>query len=403
MSNFNGKRLKLARIYRNMTTSELAEKIGVSRQAVLQYEKNENKPKLETEFKIITILHFPRDFFYTDRLNSLQVENTFFRALSTTKKIDLQTQEEKTKFIIYIYEFLNNYFNYPQLDLPEINTDIDLNNKNNIEDIAITVRNYWKIGSQPIENMVNLLENKGIIVTTLNINNKKIDAFTQVHEFNNKEEYCVVLSNDKQSAARRNFDAAHELGHIILHKDIDKIEDLSSEEHRKLEEQANSFAASFLLPRNAFFNDLKEPLNLEFYKELKKKWKVSIAAMVMRARQLGRINNSQYIDLVKKMNYKKWRTREPLDNKWKLQESILFKKSIEMLKSNKILSGSQIVYEMSKYGLQMYPEDIETLLDLEKGTLSDEKELKNNNIIIKIKSNSNEENQATNRKQCRTQ
>lgn len=386
MNNFNGERLKLARIYRNMTASELADKIGVSRQAVLQYEKNESNPKLETEFTIITTLHFPRDFFYMDNLSKLPVENTFFRALSTTKKIDLQTQEGKTKFIVYIYEFLSNYFNYPQLDLPKINTDIDLNDKDNIEDIATNVRNYWGLGSQPIENMVNLLENKGIIVSTLNINNKKIDAFTQVHEINNKEKYCVVLSNDKQSVARRNFDAAHELGHIILHKNIEKLEELSSEEQRKLEEQANSFAAAFLLPKNVFFNDLKDPLNLEYYKELKKKWKVSIAAMVMRSRELGRINNSQYIELVKTMNYRKWRIREPLDNQWKLQETILFKKSIAMLKNSNILSGSQIVYEIGKYGMPMYSEDIEELLDLEKGTLSEENKLKNNNIILQFKS-----------------
>ena len=384
MNNFNGERLKLARIYRNMTASELAEKIGVSRQAVLQYEKNESKPKLETEFTIITTLHFPRDFFYMDNLSNIPINNTFFRALSSTKKIDLQTQEEKTRFIVYIYEFLNNYFNYPELDLPEIDIDIDLNKKENIEDIAIKVRNYWGLGNQPVENMVNLLENKGVIVSTLNVGKKTIDAFTQVHRINNKEKYCVVLSNDKQSVARRNFDAAHELGHIILHRNIEKLEELSSEEQKKLEDQANSFAAAFLLPKNEFFNELKDPLNLEFYKELKKKWKVSIAAMVMRARQLERINNSQYIELVKSMNYRKWRTREPLDNQWKLQETILFKKSIDMLKNSNILSGSQIVYEISKYGIPMYSEDIEELLDLEKGSLSDENKL-NNNIILQFK------------------
>lgn len=384
MNNFNGERLKLARIYRNMTASELAEKIGVSRQAVLQYEKNESNPKLETEFTIITTLHFPRDFFYMDNLSNIPINNTFFRALSSTKKIDLQTQEEKTRFIVYIYEFLNNYFNYPELDLPEIDIDIDLNKKENIEDIAIKVRNYWGLGNQPVENMVNLLENKGVIVSTLNVGKKTIDAFTQVHRINNKEKYCVVLSNDKQSVARRNFDAAHELGHIILHKNIEKLEELSSEEQKKLEDQANSFAAAFLLPKNEFFNELKDPLNLEFYKELKKKWKVSIAAMVMRARQLERINNSQYIELVKSMNYRKWRTREPLDNQWKLQETILFKKSIDMLKNSNILSGSQIVYEISKYGIPMYSEDIEELLDLEKGSLSDENKL-NNNIILQFK------------------
>ena len=190
MDNFNGERLKLARIYRNMTASELAEILGVSRQAVMQYEKNDSKPKLETEFNIITRLHFPRDFFYKDSLDKLLVENTFFRALSSTKKIDLQTQEEKTKIIVYIYEFLSKYFNYPELQLPEIDTNINLDDKNNIEDIATKVRNHWDLGEYPIENMVNLLENKGIIVSTLNVNNKKIDAFTQVHRINNKEKYC---------------------------------------------------------------------------------------------------------------------------------------------------------------------------------------------------------------------
>ena len=385
MSNFNGERLKLARIFRNMTASELADKIGVSRQAVLQYEKNETNPKLDTEFTIITTLHFPRDFFYKDNLFDLPIENTFFRALSTTKKIDLQTQEEKTKIIVYIYEFFNRYFNYPELNLPDIDIDVDLNNKENIEDIAIKVRNYWALGMNPIENMVNLLENKGIIVSTLNVNNKKIDAFTQIHKINNRDKYCVILSNDKQSVARRNFDAAHELGHIILHRNIEKIEDLTTEEQRNLEEQANFFAAAFLLPKNEFFSNLKEPLNLESYKELKKKWKVSIAAMVMRAKQIGRINNNQYLELVKAMNYRKWRTREPLDNQWKLQQTILFKKSIEMLKNNNILSGSELVYEIGKYGIPMHADDLEELLDLEKGTLVEEN-LINENIILQFKS-----------------
>lgn len=386
MSNFNGERLKLARIYRNMTASELADKIGVTRQAVMQYEKNESNPKLETEFTIITTLHFPRDFFYKENSNILPVENTFFRALSSTKKIDLQTQEEKTKMIVYIYEFLSRFFNYPKLDLPDEDINVNLEDKNNIEDIAMKLRNYWGVGEQPIENMVNLLENKGIIVSTLNIGKKKIDAFTQAHKIEGKDRYCVVLSNDKQSVARRNFDAAHELGHIVLHKNIEKLSEMSLEEQRELEEQANCFAAAFLLPKNKFFNELVQPLNLEYYKELKKKWKVSIAAMVMRARQLGRINNSQYVDLVKNMNYRKWRTREPLDNQWKLQQTILFKKSIDMLKNNNILSASQFVYEIGKFGLPMYAEDLEELLDLEKGTLSDENILKDDNIILQFKS-----------------
>ena len=86
------------------------------------------------------------------------------------------------------------------------------------------------------------------------------------------------------------------------------------------------------------------------------------------------------------MNYRKWRVREPLDNQWKLQETVLFKKSIDMLKASNILTSSQIVYEIGKYGIPMYAEDIEELLDLEKGSLLDEEKLRNDSIILQFKS-----------------
>lgn len=378
-SNFNGNRLKLARIYRNYSITDFARKIDVTKQAVLQYEQNEINPKPETEFKIITTLSFPREFFYQENIENINVNNTFFRALSTTKKIDLQTQEIKTEFIVIIYNFLRKYFNYPQLNLP----NIELTDENSIEDIAMEVRNYWNLGEEPIINMVNLLENNGIIVSTLNVENKKIDAFTQEHQIDNQKQYCVILSNDKQSNARRNFDAAHELGHIILHRNIEKLEEYTDEERKELEEEANNFAAAFLLPKNAFFNDLKNPTGLEEYKELKRKWRVSIAAMIMRARQLNRLNNTQFLDLMKLMSYKKWRKNEPLDNEWKLQEVVLFKKSIDMLKSYNVLTENQIIYEIAKIGLPMYPEELEELLDLEKGSLIDKKK-KNENVVIQF-------------------
>lgn len=369
-SNFNGERLKLARIYRNYTISDFAKMIDVTKQAILQYEKNEIRPKPDTEFRITTALRFPREFFYQEDLKCVSTDNTFFRALSTAKKIDLQTQEVKTEFIVIIYNFLKQYFNYPDLNVPKL----DLSEYETIEDIAMAVRNYWNLGEEPVINMVNLLEKNGIIVSTLNIDNKKIDAFTQEHTIDGKEEYCVILSNDKQSNARRNFDAAHELGHIILHSKIEKLEDLTDEERKDLEEEANNFAAAFLLPKNAFFKDLESPTSLESYKELKRKWRVSIAAMIMRASQLKRLNNSQFLDLIKLMSYKKWRKNEPLDNEWKLQEVVIFKKSIDMLKSYNVLTGNQILYKLANMGLPMYAEELEELLDLEKGTLIDKKQ-----------------------------
>ena len=378
---FNGERLNIARVFRNMTVSDLAEQVGVTKQAISQFEKNQSSPKPDVLFQFVCILGFPKEFFFEKDECKVKVENTFFRALSTTKNLDLKTQETKTEMIIRIYNFLNKYLNFPDLDIPEI----DMDKFNSVEDIAIYLRGYWGLGDSPIDNMVSLLEKKGIVVSAIVVDNRKIDAFTQVHELEQEKQYCVVLGNDKQSMVRRNFDAAHELGHIILHNKYEKVEELSKEEFKQIEDEANNFAAAFLLPKNSFFLDLKDANNLDAYVKLKKKWKVSISAMIMRSKQLGRINNNQYQYLMKQISARKWRISEPFDDIWELQRPILFKKSIKVLKENKVLSGTQFLIELSKDNLTLDSNIVESLLDLDKGTLIDSDENVKAALVLSIK------------------
>lgn len=378
---FNGERLNIARIFRNMTVSDLAEKVGVTKQAISQYEKNQSNPKPDTLFQFVCLLGFPKEFFMEEESYKLDVDNTFFRALSSTKNLDLKTQEVKTEMIVRLYNFLGSYLNFPELDIP----DIDIEKFEDIENIAIYLRSYWGLGEAPIENMVSLLEKKGIVVSSFTIENRKIDAFTQIHEVGGRKQYCVVLGNDKQSMVRRNFDAAHELGHIILHNKLAKVEELSKEEFKQIEDEANNFAAAFLLPKNTFFLDLKDTNNLDAYLKLKKKWKVSIAAMVMRAKHLGRMNNHQYQYLMKQMSARKWRISEPFDDIWELQRPVLFKKSIQVLKENNVLSGTQFLMELSKYKLTLEASMVETLLDLDEGTLIDKNENDKPTLVLSLK------------------
>lgn len=378
---FSGERLRKARIYRNMTISELADKISVTKQAISQYEKNIITPKPDVLFQIVTVLKFPMAFFTEKDDFETNIENTFFRALNSAKVLDLNTQEIKTELIVRIYNFLNEFLNFPELDLPQI----DHLDTSNPEEVANALRNHWGLGKDPIPNMVSLLERKGIIVSSLPTESQKIDAFTQIHITNGKKQYCVVLGNDKQSMVRRNFDAAHELGHIILHDDLINVKELSSEEFKKVESEANQFAASFLLPKDSFYMDLANPTDLNSYLNLKKKWKVSISAMVMRAKQLGRINVSQYQNLMKQISYKKWRKGEPFDDIWELQRPQLFKKSVKILKENNVLSGSQFIAELAKRKCSMNPEDIEVLLDLEPGTLVEKSKKDNSGVVISLK------------------
>jgi Zn-dependent peptidase ImmA (M78 family)/DNA-binding XRE family transcriptional regulator len=379
--NFNGDRLRIARLYRNMTISDLDEKISVTKQAISQYEKGIITPKPEVLFQLVSVLGFPLAFFTEEDGKITKVENTFFRALSSAKALDLNTQEVKTAIIVRLYNFLNGYLNFPKLKLP----NIDYSKVIDIEEAALMLRGFWELNNDPIVNMVGLLERKGIIVSSFSTDSTKIDAFTQIHNINGHHQFCVVLGNDKQSMVRRNFDAAHELGHIILHSQLINIKELSNEEFKKIEIEANQFAASFLLPKNAFFADLVNPTSLDSYLELKKKWKVSVSAMVMRTKQLDRINSLQYQNLMKLISYKKWRKGEPYDDVWEIQRPQLFRKAIKILKENNVLSGQQLMTELSKYKFTINAEEVEVLLDLDPGTLVEKKSRNDTGLIVSIK------------------
>ena len=59
---FNGERLKSARIYRGLTVSELADKIGISKQAISQYEKSDSTPEFKKMVAITNCLNFPSEY-----------------------------------------------------------------------------------------------------------------------------------------------------------------------------------------------------------------------------------------------------------------------------------------------------------------------------------------------------
>jgi hypothetical protein len=124
---------------------------------------------------------------------------------------------------------------------------------------------------------------------------------------------------------------------------------------------------------------------LKYYIELKKKWKVSISAMLIRANRLGVITDNQYQYLMKQMAINNWRKCEPLDNILIKQEPILLNKSIEILMQNNIFNPQELMDELAENQLSMKPEEVEMLLNLDKGTLSIEQEKEQQALIITIK------------------
>lgn len=390
---FNHNRLKSARIFTGLTISELADASGVSKQAISQFENGKTKPTLETLMRLMFVLKFPREYFYEkDSIEDVQVGNTFFRSLVSTSKKERMSQIEKTKYFSKVCDFLENYIDFPELNLPSVKDLIDLPESNldnpntfereHIEQIAMSLRNYWGIGEEPITNIVFLLEKNGFIMTSLATDSHKIDAFSQRQMIRKKERYIIVLGDGKQSASRRQFDTAHELGHMLLHNWNTDFNDIYLEEHRLIEQQADSFAGAFLLPSNAFKKDLHYPNNLSFYIELKKKWKVSIQAMIVRAFHLEVINYNQYTYLMKQMNQKGLRKKEPLDDVLSVPQPMLISKAIEMLLTNNVLKPREII---EAGGFSLSQEIVEYLLNLKKGTLNEKLQQENIDVLLQFK------------------
>ena len=125
------------------------------------------------------------------------------------------------------------------------------------------------------------------------------------------------------------------------------------------------------MPKESFLKDLTHPEDLDYYVELKKKWIVPISAMIFRAYNLEKINYKKYNYLMNEMDKKGWLIEEPLD-KMKGSSPTYLKRAVELLIENKIMSVNSIVSSLEEFRINLYPEDLELLMGLKKGLLSQE-------------------------------
>lgn len=362
---FNGERLKAARRFNKLTLAELAEKVNVSKQMISKYEKDLSQPSAEIIIQLESSLGFPRKFFYEKTLYSNSIGNTYFRSLSKVTKKDIEAQKLRVDFLEPIFKLVDDYIELPDANIPIFNSDTD------IEVAATKLREEWNLGNGPIKNIVELLEINGIVVSTSKMNLQEIDAYTQARKINNQNVYFVILGNDKGSYFRRQFDGAHELGHIVLHESNLDISTLSIEQEKEIEAEANQFASAFLLPEETFSRDVSiMPTNLDHYLYLKKKWHVSVGAMVRRAYSLNIITPAQYSTLQRKMSTKGWRTLEPFDEKFSPTKPVLLSEAIKVLLENNIFNGITLLTTLAdQYELSIHPEMFEDLIGLTNGTL----------------------------------
>ena len=249
---------------------------------------------------------------------------------------------------------------FPQLDLPR---DPLLLSDYEIEQAAEDARRYWRMGDGPIANMVLLLENQGAVVARDRLGADTLDGLSQISEHEKRP--FIVIGTDKGSPARWRFDAAHELGHILLHSYVSAEILARPEMFKKIEGQAHRFASAFLLPLAPFGDDLFG-VSLDAFRALKPKWNVSIAMMIRRARHAGLLSEDTERRLWIGMSRHKWRTVEPYDESTEVEEPRLLRRSFELI----LNEGEQTPADVTGR-IALQSADIESLSSLPLGYLGD--------------------------------
>lgn len=304
-------RVRRAREARSLTQAELAKAVTeltgrtLSAPAISQIERGATKPSPETLGGLAHALRYPPAFFAT-RFNATGRPEPdpygFFRSLRTTSARDRRSALAHAFLVHDLVVVLERHLRLPDLDVPKhpVGRDADAGAP---AAAAAMVRAAWHVPAGPIPNVVRQLERAGIAVARLTTGLRAVDAFS----VNFPERPVVILGDDKGKRARSRFDAAHELGHLVMHSDATDWESVS-------ETQAHAFAAEFLMPEQDVRDDLAaDKLTWRRLVDLKVRWGTSVAALVRRARDLNVINSLEYTNWMKGISARGWRVDEPGD------------------------------------------------------------------------------------------
>ncbi|WP_286861837.1 MULTISPECIES: helix-turn-helix domain-containing protein [Acinetobacter] len=357
---FNPLRLIEAREARGIKQTALSSIIGYSTTSISKWENGHIEPDTQSLDAISSALGLPMEWFFQPSLTASSVYH--FRSQSAATKT---AQEIARIRLRWTAEFANKLVEW--VDLPEVNlipspsreNALNLTN-DEIEAYAQKLREHLGLGVNPIPNLTQLLEASGIIIVCEESGFTSMDG---VSAWIDGRPY-IWTASDKASCVRSRFDIAHELGHIILHKHL-TAEDCNSIKHKKIEDQAHLFAGCFLMPAIAA-SSLFRVITLDTLLAQKKKWGISVGAMISQCSNANLINEEQTLRLRKNMSFRKWRTREPYDDSMTPEKPILFEKSIKLLLEHGGFKKTDII---SRFGLPRV--DIEKLAALPNGFLSD--------------------------------
>lgn len=317
----NPKMITLAREARELTQADLATLVSIDKSNISKFEQDAFHFSDSVTKDIIKALNFPESFFHQ---NEEILPPAFYRkrdkvAAKLLNYIDANINIYRISLQRLFEALKYNEVKLPSLSLLEAGSPIEA---------AKSLRKSWKIKAGEIENLLGIIEEKGIITLAMDFKTDRVDSRSILID----GKFPVIFYNKNLLGDRLRFTLAYELGHLVMHAGK------TLETREGLDHESNVFAAEFLMPKHDILPDFKDGINLEVLAKLKKKWKVSMQALLYRASDLGLLTDNQKRYIIGQFNSLKIRRREPLELDVPIEKSHLLRDLITKYRGKQKLS-----------------------------------------------------------------
>lgn len=291
-----GEVLTTARRASGLTQGELAERAGVTQAALSRYENGLREPDDATIERLARTLGITARFVkHAGRVRGAVAVDAHMRRRATAPAAAWKRLEAR----------LNMFRMHASLLAEEI--QIRANNRIPTFDpidttpdaAARMVRMQWNMPIGPVRDLVRWLEAAGCLIIEESFGTSRVDGMSQWIGGQ-----PLIYLNADAPTDRKRLTLAHELGHLVLH---------TTEMVEEVEEQANEFAAEFLMPIDVIKSQLRN-LRIDLLPDLKRLWGVSMAALIERAYRAGFLPASKRVQMYKIFGSRGWRTREPISD-----------------------------------------------------------------------------------------
>jgi len=299
-------RIKLARRKAGHSLRSLSDAMGgrVTAQAIGKYERGEDIPSPGVLCALAQALSVSQSYLLDTQ--GIELSGVEFRTKSNT------TARDRAQVETEVLGWIERYLQIECiLDLdsgqwqPPLAESRRLREVGEAERLAAEMRHKWQLGLDPITNMTELLEEKGLKVLTVTLPGRVSGLTCLVKRPDPQSALPVIVVNSRFSLERRRLTLGHELAHRLI--------DAASLPEKEREKAATRFAGAFLMPREHLLREVGKHRNALGYRELidlKRLYRVSGAALLMRLRQLSVIDASTLIYAFQTIA-RGWRTQEP--------------------------------------------------------------------------------------------